>query len=330
MKPVATFILDENAFKLIYSAEHLKKIGKYVEINPTFVTENKISTYHESLKKVEIIFSGWGCPRIDEHCLHMMPELKIVFYGAGSVRGIVTDEFWKRGIRITSAWGANAVPVVEYTLASILFGLKGAFQQSQYYRRQKDGGRLPVRGAYHSTVGLVSLGMIAKQLIRKLKPFDLNIIAYDPFITKDEAKKMGIEIVSLEELFIQADVVSLHTPWLPETEGLITGELLRKLKPYSIFINTARGAIVREDEMISVLQERPDIFAILDVTHPEPPREDSLLFKLENVFLTPHIAGSLDNECFRMGQTMLEELRRYLRGEKLKFEILEEQARKLA
>jgi phosphoglycerate dehydrogenase-like enzyme len=111
---------------------------------------------------------------------------------------------------------------------------------------------------------------------------------------------------------------------------MIGREHFETMKPYSSFINTARGAVIRETEMIEVLRTRPDIHAVLDVTHPEPPAPDSPLYILENVTLTPHIAGSKGNECRRMGRYMVDELERYLKDEKLKWEITRQMAAKLA
>jgi len=141
---------------------------------------------------------------------------------------------------------------------------------------------------------------------------------------------LGVELVTLDAIFRRSDVVSLHSPWLPETEGMLTGAHFASMKERATFINTARGAIVREEEMIAVLQARPDLWAILDVTYPEPPAPDSPLYTLPNVVLTPHIAGVLDDECQRMGQTMVEELRRFLAGEPMEYEITQAQAKLLA
>jgi len=121
-------------------------------------------------------------------------------------------------------------------------------------------------------------------------------------------------------------VVSLHAPWLDETVGMIQGDHFAAMKHDATFINTARGAIVREDEMIAVLQDRPDLWALLDVTYPEPPVPGSPLYTLPNVVLTPHIAGSLDNECRRMGRLAVEDLRKFVNGEALTWEIGREQA----
>jgi phosphoglycerate dehydrogenase-like enzyme len=134
----------------------------------------------------------------------------------------------------------------------------------------------------------------------------------------------------LDEVFRRADVVSLQTPWLKETEGMITGQHFAAMKPGATFINTARGAVVREPEMIAVLQQRPDLFAVMDVTHPEPPAPDSPLYTLPNVVLTPHIAGAMGDECRRMGHYMVEELRRYLQGDDLEWRITRDMAAVLA
>jgi phosphoglycerate dehydrogenase-like enzyme len=131
----------------------------------------------------------------------------------------------------------------------------------------------------------------------------------------------------LEDIFRRADVVSLHTPWLPETEGMITGQHFTLMKPNAAFINTARGAVVRESEMIAVLEQRPDLLAVLDVTYPEPPVPGSPLYTLPNVVLTPHIAGALGPETRRLGEMMLDELQRYLRGEPLRWQVSPKQAR---
>jgi phosphoglycerate dehydrogenase-like enzyme len=135
-----------------------------------------------------------------------------------------------------------------------------------------------------------------------------------------------VELLPLDELFRRADVVSLHTPLLKETEGMITGAHLASMKPGATFINTARGAIVREKEMIEALKKRPDLQAVLDVTHPEPPEPGSPLYTLPNVILTPHIAGSMDGECRRMGRYMVEELRRFVDGKPLRWQITREMA----
>jgi phosphoglycerate dehydrogenase-like enzyme len=143
-------------------------------------------------------------------------------------------------------------------------------------------------------------------------------------------EKLGAKPVPLDEIFKKSHVVSLNAPWILETEGMIQGRHFEMMRKGASFINTARGAIVDEPAMIAVLEKRRDMTAVLDVTWPEPPEKDSALFQLENVFMTPHIAGSLDDECRRMGKFAADELERYLEGEELLYRITEEKFNKMA
>ena len=152
------------------------------------------------------------------------------------------------------------------------------------------------------------------------------MLVSDPFMTALQASELGVELVSLDQLFRRSDVVSVHTPLLEETRGLITEPLLDAMKRGATFINTARGAVVCEPAMIDVASRRPDLQFILDVTDPEPPVPQSPLYTLPNVLLTPHVAGSVGTECRRMGRSMVEELRRYVRGEPLKWAVTPELA----
>lgn len=330
MKPRAMFVLPEENFRLIYSPEHVSRILELVDLPLPCQSSEKVRKNLSLLDGVELIFTGWGSLEFTTDVLNAAPDLKMIFYGAGSIRGVMTDAAWERGVRITSAWAANAVPVVEFTLANILLCLKKAYQHAAEYREKRQWVRLPVAGAYHSTVGLISLGMIGRLLAEKLKSFEVHVIAYDPYVRQEEAKLLNVEMVSLEEVFRRSDVVSLHTPLLETTRGMIRGAHLSTMKEGAAFINTSRGAVVREDEMIAVLEQRPDLFAVLDVTWPEPAAPDSPLFTLPNVFLTPHIAGSMGAECQRMGRLMVEELERYLEGRPLAYEITRERATLLA
>ncbi len=323
----ALYVLSHQAFDLIYPPVIQRQVEAVAEVVSPLQTPASLQADPAVLREVEAVYSGWGCVRFTEEILAQAPKLKIVFHGAGSVRGIVSDAFWERGMRITSAYGANAIPVAEYTFAQIIISLKQGWRHAREVRASRCYNRLPVAGCHGSTVGLVSMGMIGRLVAERLLALSVKVIAYDPFADAQLMReKYGVELVSLEELFRRSDVVSLHTPWLKETEGMITGELFASMKENATFINTARGAVVREEEMIRVLAQRPDLQALLDVTHPEPPPPESPLYDLPNVLLTPHIAGSMNGECARMGAFMVEETRRYLAGEPLAWEISRQMA----
>jgi phosphoglycerate dehydrogenase-like enzyme len=329
--PKALYLLDSGAFEKIYGEEERAAVAGLADLYAPLQTGNSVAKNPGVLAEAEVVLSGWGAPAMDGGFLAAAPNLRVVFYGAGSIRRVATPAFWERGLRITSAYAANAVPVSEYALAAILFSLKRGWHFAFSAQREKAlprQGQVP--GAYGSTVGLVSLGMVGRLVRERLRPFDLRVVAYDPFVTPEEAHVLRVDLMSLEDLFASSDVVSLHVPLLPETEGMILGSHLASMKRNATLINTSRGAVVREAEMVEVLGERPDLWAVLDVTPPEPPEPDSRLYDLSNVVLTPHIAGSLGNECRRMGRLVVDELRRYVAGEPLKHEITRERAALMA
>jgi phosphoglycerate dehydrogenase-like enzyme len=327
----ALFILDDRAFDCIYGADGRADVARRTTLLAEPLTRETVQGQPELLREVEVIFSGWGAPVMDAAFLAAAPRLRAVFYGAGSIRYFATDALWARDVMVSSAQAINAVPASEYALATILFSLKRGWQHAQEAKRGPAGfKRLPTAGACGSKVGLVSLGMIGRLVRERLRPFEVEVLACDPFVTSAQAAQLGVRLVSLPEIFAECDVVSLHTPWLKETEGMVTGALLGTMKPGATLINTARGALVRESELAAVLARRTDLTAVLDVTWPEPPVADSPLYVLPNIVLTPHIAGSMDRECRRLGREMIEEFDRWARGEPLKWRIVREQAALLA
>jgi phosphoglycerate dehydrogenase-like enzyme len=288
--PKALYLLDSEAFQNIYGEEERAAVAEFADVYAPPQTAESVAKNPDVLGEVEVILSGWGAPAMDAAFLQAASNLRVVLYGAGSIRRVATPALWDRGVRITSAYAANAVPVSEYALAAILFSLKRGWHFAFSARRERAlPGQSQVPGAYGSTVGLVSLGMIGRLLRERLWPFDLRVVAYDPYVTPEEARVLGVDLMPLEDLFASSEVVSLHVPLLPETEGMILGSHLASMTRNATLINTSRGAVVREAEMVEVLEKRPDLWAVLDVTHPEPPEPDSRLYDLPNVVAhAPH------------------------------------------
>jgi len=331
-RPKALFILGADSFQAIYSPQEISDLNKMADFIAPPQTRESIAANSSLLADVEVIFSGWGAPILDDTFLDAAPKLRAVFYGAGSIRYFTPEAFWRRNITITSAYVANSIPVAEYAVGAILLSLKHFWRYAVLTRRSEGWGT-PARkvpGCFRSIVGLISLGMIARRTLELLQPYDIRRMVYSSSLSQKEAAKMNFECATLDEIFRQADVVSLHTPDLPSTRGMINGRHFASMKEGATFLNTARGAVVNEPEMIEVLRQRPDLTAVLDVTHPEPPESNSPLLTLPNVVLTPHIAGSMGPECNRLGHYMLEEFQRYLAGEPLKWQISRELATQLA
>ena len=312
----------------VYSDAVRKKLYSLFDF-PTdhVITSAELDEYRGVLGQTDYIFSTWGMPCLTEEQIRAyLPNLKAVFYAAGTVQKFARP-FIACGVKIFSAWAANAVPVSEYTFAAIMMASKGFFHR---LHRQSLGSEwhhraVPVAfpGNYEIKVGIIGAGMIGKLVIGKLKSLDrIDVLVFDPFLSDEKAAELGVTKVSLETLFAQSDVISNHLADNAQTKGMLDGHLFGLMKRGSTFINTGRGAQVVEDDLIAALDE-PDTYraAVLDVTEPEPPEADSPLYTLDNVFLTPHIAGSMGNEHHRMSEFMYEEARAFDAGESTKYEV---------
>ena len=281
----------------------------------------------ESFRDTRYIFSTWGMPEFTvEEIKACLPSLEAVFYAAGSVQHFARP-FLQAGVKVFSAWAANAVPVAEYTVAQIVLANKGFFASAPLASTGDRAGAKAVFAGYPGNfgvrVGIIGAGMIGKMVIRRLKDYDLEVVTFDPFLPEQTARELGVEKVSLEELFSTCQVVSNHLANNAQTKGMLGGELFARMLPHATFLNTGRGAQVVEADLIAALQARPDLTAVLDVTYPEPPEEGSGLLRLPNCILTPHIAGSSGNEVQRMASYMLEEYHRFTQGESCLWEVTE-------
>ena len=274
------------------------------------------------LSDVEVLFSTWGFPQINEAQLDKMPDLRALFYAAGTVQQFARP-LLQRDITVVSAWAANAVPVAQWTLAQILLAGKGMHRNAREFAASRGRNRFRGRGNFGASVAILGAGQIGRRVIELLQPFELEIIVFDPFLPGAVAASLGAEKVDLHEAFARGHVVSNHLANLPATVGMLTGAHFAALPPDATFINTGRGATLRETEMIEVLQQRPDLSALLDVTHPEPPLPDSPLWELPNVHLTSHLAGSIGDEVVRMADYAIEEFVRWQSKEPLRYAVTE-------
>lgn len=311
----------------VYSDEVKARLHRDFEFETDHVIDKKeIDSYREILASADYIFTTWGMASFtNEEIREYLPNLKAVFYGAGSVQYFARP-FLEEGIAVFSAWAANGVPVAEYTFAEIMLAAKGFYQ---LFHRQSDGSEWKNRsvgvsfpGVYEVKVGIIGAGMIGKMVIERLHTLDkTEILVFDPFLPDDAAVKLGVRKCSLETLFEECDVISNHLANNPQTVGMINRNHFDRMKPHATFINTGRGAQVVEADMIAALRAVPTRSAVLDVTFPEPPEKDSPLYTLNNVFLTPHIAGSLGNEVHRMAEYMAEEAEAFDAGKPVRYNV---------
>lgn len=301
----------------IFGTEALARLTAALDVDVDQVlTETTSVRARGLLASAEVLVAGWGAPQVP---VGLAPRLRAVLYAGGVARTCLADPaaHAARGVVASNARAANAVPVAEYTLATILLANKGARaaeREFREHRRLPDREHEPARlGNYRRTVGLVGASQVGRRLIELLRPFDLDVVVHSPELTPESAAGLGVRCATLEEVAAQSDVLSLHQPLLPETVGQIDARILALLPDGATLVNTARGAVVDEAALLAELRTGR-IDAVLDVTAPEPPAPDSELWDLPNVVLTPHIAGSAGGELHRLGDQVAAEAERFARG----------------
>ncbi|HBC88369.1 MAG TPA: phosphoglycerate dehydrogenase [Lentisphaeria bacterium] len=331
-----TLILSDNPAKIseVFGKQHMARLKSLVELHPEILSRSSLGNAGlvELFGKTEILVSTWGFPALTKEELNAFPELKIVLYAAGTVK-YFAEPFLERGITVVSAWQANAVPVAEFSLAQILLSCKGYFRNIRESRNPETrlkGKCFAGRGIYGETVGLIGCGAIARALIGLLKAFNLKVVVFDPYLSDSDVEKLGVEKVELLDLFKRAYVVSNHLPNLPSTKSMLDRRCFESMRESATFINTGRGAQVVEQDLIDELKKRPSLCALLDVTFPEPPPADSEMYRLPNLHLSSHIAGSLNDELGRMAEYVIGDLERWLVGKPLQYQIAPEMFRSMA
>ena len=318
----------------VYNKEVMATLTELIGITEAVYTKEDLLSDPSDFSEVEIVFSTWGMPVMTEEEIRLcLPSLQCLFYGAGTVQSFARP-FLGCGVKVFSAWAANAVPVAEFAVAQIILANKGYFLTSRAYRQRGNAeAKLAFdlcRGNYGETVGIIGAGMIGRLVIRMLKAYKLKVLVFDPFLPDERALELGVEKCDLPTLFERSFVVSNHLANNAETRGMLCYDHFRRMREGAVFINTGRGAQVVEEDLCRILSERPDLSALLDVTYPEPPEEGHPFYTLSNCYLTPHIAGSAGDEVARMGEYMLEECRAYLCGKPTRYEVTEKMLETMA
>jgi phosphoglycerate dehydrogenase-like enzyme len=320
-RPVALFAMGRRHLPLLFGADAVRRLHELVDVDTGVVAEDFADPdVAGRLANAEVLLTGWDCPPIDAAVLDRAPRLRAVLHAAGTVKGFLAPECWDRGVLVSSAAAANALPVAEFTVAAILWAGKDVLGFRDRYRAERaftPGTLYPRVGNFHRRVGIVGASHIGRRVMELLRPFDLDVALADPYAS---SAPPGVRLVELDELLAGSDVVSLHAPANEQTRHLLDRRRLALIPDGGVLVNTARGSLVDTDALAAELATGR-ISAVLDVADPEPLPTDSPLFDLPNAFLTPHIAGSQGNEIARLGNTVVDELARLLAGEPLAHEI---------
>ncbi|WP_326662755.1 hydroxyacid dehydrogenase [Streptomyces canus] len=322
--PRAVFAMDPVHLPLLFPPPLMTRLSEAAGLDPALVVQDFTDPVAaDALARADVLITGWGCPRLDADVLSAAPRLRTVLHAAGSVRSLVGDAVWERGITVSSAVTGNALPVAEYTLAMILLCGKEAFEHRERFRATHaypPPAETAAMGNVGRRVGVIGASRVGRRLLELLRPFDFTVLLHDPYVSPAEAAALGAELLSLDDLLRHSDIVSLHAPDIPDTYRMLDRARLGLIRDGGVLINTSRGALVDPDALTDeVVSGR--LRAVLDVTEPEPLPAGSPLYRLPNVFLTPHIAGSLGNELERLGRIVVEELERVVAGVGLEHEV---------
>lgn len=323
-------IMDSGTRKMVFNEKCLKRLAENGE-----VVLNDGGTDFDSVaplvKDADAVVTSWGNNPIDEKYFEHCPNLKLLIHAAGSVKPVVSDALWKKGVRVTSCAGVLSMGVSETALGFTIAASKNFFAlNDNIHQGGWAEGKENIRELYDLTVGVVGGGWAGRHYIELLHAFDVDILLYDPFITAEKAESLGARKASFEELLKASDIISIHAPQIPETYHMFNKDTLALMKKDAVLINTARGTIIDEAALYEHMKAGNLKYACLDVTDPEPPAVDNPLRTLKNCIMTPHLAGLANNGLKKIGQHVCEELESFIASGELKTEVTEEQLARMA
>ncbi len=325
-------IYKQSILDTVFEDEAIKKLAAISEV-VDFVTPGIPYTSEqlaEAVKEYDVILSSWGTPRFTPEILKGATKLKFVGHVAGSMTHVFDPYIFGTGIVSVTANRVMAFATAELTVTLML----GAAWDLHGFRvRMEKGlwdqnGKGTVLGLAGQTVGLIGYGEISKEVIRLLKPFNNRILIFSSYCPQEEADKMGFELCTLDELFRTSDIISLHNTLTDRTRGMITKENLDMIKDGAVLVNTARGPIINQDDLLESLKENR-YFAALDVHEKEPLPKDSEFLQLDNVICTPHIGAFSKYYKNRMALMVVEDLERWTKGEELEGSVNLEQYQRM-
>ena len=331
MKPTSLIQLQPLQFEIHFPvADQERQIAELSQttrlLHDSPVADLRDATLSKQMREVEVLITGWGSQMIDGDLHRQMPNLKLIAHLAGTVKNHVSPDVVASGVRVVNAAAANARPVSEFTLAHILLHLKGVDAWRERYKnlRSKISTRTdPLQhriGNRGRTVGVVGASRIGRLVIELAQRHGISVLVCDPYWSEQSIASLGAQKVSMDELLQQSEVVTLHQPLLPETEKSFGSDQFEKMRDGALLINTARGRIV-DTKALEAAMADGRLRAVIDVTDPEPLNDDSPLWDMENVKITPHTAGAFGREVSDLTDLVLDQIARFARGDALTHEV---------
>jgi D-3-phosphoglycerate dehydrogenase len=230
--------------------------------------------------------------KVTAEVIQAAARLKVIGRAGSGLDNVDTQAATRRGIVVMNTPGGNTVTTAEHTMAMI-FAMSRRIPQATASTKAGKWEKEKFMGVelYNKTLGVVGMGQIGGYLTKLAQGIGMNVIGYDPYLAEERARKMGVEVVDLPELFRRADVISVHTPLTPETRSLINRQAIEQMKPGVMIVNCARGGIINEADLYEALKTKRVTAAAFDVFEEEPVKPANPLLTLENFICTPHIGA---------------------------------------
>ena len=304
------------------SLDRLAALGEVVINDSDDVSPENVKRI---IKDADIAITSWGNTTLTKEILDEAPNLKLVMHAAGTVKPVVSDEMWERGVRCCASTEPLGIGVAECALGFAISASKNFYQcNADIHNGDFADHRAKCREVYELNIGVVSAGFVGRHFIKLMQNFGVNVLLYDPMVTEERAKELGATKVDFETLLKESDILSIHAPNIPATHHLFNADTLKLMKKDAILINTARGAIIDEKALYEHMAAGNLRYACLDVYDPEPPLVSNPLRTLKNCIMTPHLAGLCSNGKLRIGAHSADEIERFVAGEKLHCEVTQD------
>lgn len=307
--------------------KQLNSLGQ-VERNP-YDRQLTVEEVIEFARDADVLITTWGSCKYFKKDVEKMPNLKMIAHAGGTVAPVVAPDVYETGVKVISGNDVFAKSVAEGCLCYILAALR---RLEHYMGVMRDGGfRTDVfenRGLFGKKIGIVGFGTIARHLLNLIRWFDLEILIYSSHLTDEEAATYGARTASLEEIFAECDVISIHASNTEKTRGMITRELMESMKSDALLVNTARGAVIDEPAMYEMLLAGR-FYAALDVYDEEPPAPDAPIRQCKNALLMPHMGGPTMDMRGVVTTELCKDIARLEKGEPLQYEISASAAKRM-
>lgn len=318
---------QSDSFLTPKARERLASLAQ-VEQNP-YNRQLTVEEVIEAAKDADVLITSWGtCKYYKEH-VAQMPNLKMIAHAGGTVVPVAAPDLYETGVKVISGNDVFAKSVAEGCLCYTLAALR---RLEHYIGVMREGGfRTEIfenRGLFGKKLGIVGFGAIARHFLNLIRWYDLEVLIYSSHLTDEEAAKYGARTASLEEIFAECDVISIHASNTERTRGMITRELMASMKSDALLVNTARGAVIDEPAMFEMLLAGR-FYAALDVFAEEPPAPDAPIRQCKNALLMPHMGGPTMDMRGVVTLELCKDIARLQKGEPLQYEISAEAARRM-